>query len=42
MAKYVNLPSEEAYFETYPSGATEMRHIKAVRWDTTEQYEFLY
>jgi len=42
MAKFVNLPSEEAYFETYPSGTTDMSHVKAVQWDKTEQYEFLY
>jgi len=42
MAKFVNLPWEKAYFETCPSGATDVRHVKAVQWDTTELYEFLY
>ena len=50
MAKFVYLPSEKAYFETNPSGATDLTHVKlnsgtqlkAVQWDTTEPYEFLY
>jgi len=36
MAKFVNLPSEKTYFEIYPSGATDMTHVEAVQWDTTE------
>jgi len=36
VAKFVNLPSEKAYCGTNLSGATDMRHVKAVQWDTTE------
>jgi hypothetical protein len=37
MAMFENLPSEKAYFKIFPSGVTDMRYVKAVQLDTTEQ-----